>query len=144
MSAIDAVLGWVFHTIKSLKISIPLPTFSKKNKTMPSYFTDSEVAGLDKELVAMLEMARHIAGVPFFITSGLRTIESNLAVGGMLDSAHLRGLAVDLRCHTSRDRYFMLKGLFMAGFTRIEIATKHIHVDRSDKDQYVCWLGTSA
>lgn len=125
------------------RVSIPLPTWYA-NKRKMTYFTEAEIAGLDKELVAMLEMARHVAGVPFIINSGLRTPEDNEASGGKSDSAHLKGLAVDLRCLNSSDRYFMLKGLFKAGFKRIEVATAHLHVDvAGDKAQNVCWLGVS-
>lgn len=98
---------------------------------MAIHFTDEEVRGLDPGLVHVLDYARGIAGVPFVITCGLRTPEENAAVGGALNSAHLRGLAVDLRAHDSASRYQMLKALFKVGFRRFEVVASdgHVHVD---------------
>jgi hypothetical protein len=108
------------------------------------YFTDAEVAGLDHRLVARLDRARGYAGVPFEITSGKRTEEENAAAGGVKNSAHVRGLAVDLRCPGSGARYFMLKGLLAAGFDRIGVYDLHFHVDIDEAlPARVCWVGTS-
>lgn len=93
------------------------------------YFKDSEVQGLDPKLVLMLDDAREFAGIPFVITSGLRTPEHNEMIGGVQDSAHLKGLAVDLRCRNSNERFLIIKGLMEAGFNRIEICANHIHTD---------------
>lgn len=124
-----------------------LPTFSKKKeRRMPRsvYFSDDEVKGLDQELVAKLDMARKVAGIPFIITCGVRTKEENDLVGGVSDSAHLTGKAVDLRCEDSTARFKMVSGLLSAGFKRVEVASAHIHVDvDEDKPQYVMWLGLS-
>jgi hypothetical protein len=93
------------------------------------YFKDSEVVGLDKTLVSMLDVARGLAGIPFIITSGLRTIEENKKSGGVENSAHLKGLAVDLRCKNSTERFLIVKSLLKTGFKRIEIGLDHIHTD---------------
>jgi len=50
----------------------------------------------DEGLVRMLDEARHVSGIPYQITSGLRTKEHNAAVGGAPTSAHLTGHAVDI------------------------------------------------
>jgi hypothetical protein len=111
---------------------------------MLKYFNekdDPKMIGVSKKLMLMLDNARNFARVPFIITSGVRSLEENIRVGGVEDSAHLYGLAVDLRCDTSRTRYKMLFGLFGAGFKRIEIGRTHIHVDIDDtKDQDVAFL----
>ena len=98
---------------------------------MARHFSDSEVAGLDPRLIRMLDDARDYAGVPFTITSGLRTPEQNAAAGGAPNSAHLRGLAVDLRCHDSKTRFKMIEGLLLADFRRIVVYASdgHIHAD---------------
>jgi uncharacterized protein YcbK (DUF882 family) len=114
------------------------------------YFTEAEVQGLDQETVAMLDMARHHAGVPFVITSGLRAKDSNATVGGVQDSAHLFGKAVDLRSQDSATHFAIVKGAILAGFNRIGIyrdkngKPSHIHLDNAtDLPQCVMWMGIS-
>lgn len=104
------------------------------------HFTDGEVKGLDTELVAMLDMGRALCNHPFIITRGLSTAEENSACGGVKNSAHLRGLAVDLACEDSMQRFEMIKALFAVGFSRIGIYEKHLHADRDESlPQAVCW-----
>lgn len=105
------------------------------------YFQDSEVVGLDDGLCQMLSIARGKAGVPFFITCGLRTPEQNAALAeSVSDSAHLTGHAVDLACSDDPTRFAMLSGLLAAGFTRIGIYSAHIHADNdSTKPPNVIW-----
>lgn len=106
------------------------------------FFKDEEVAGLDKELCAMLDWARGRSGVPFVITCGLRTPTQNDKVGGVQDSAHLRGLGVDLACTDSTARFKIVQALLLAGFKRIGIYTDgHIHADRDPSlPQDVMWM----
>lgn len=109
------------------------------------WFSDKEIAGLDKELVAMLDRARGVAGVPFRLTATLAT------EGHSPNSAHYKGLAVDIGLghlgegfERNTQRWAILSGLFASGFKRIEICEKHIHVDRGTPPDYVsptCWIG---
>lgn len=109
-----------------------------------TFFTDKEIAGLDKELVSKLDTARRVAGVPFVITSGARSPEQNERAMGVEGSSHTKGLAVDLRVSDSQTRFLMVKGLLAAGFTRIGIYDKHCHVDLDlEKAQDVIWTGVS-
>lgn len=103
------------------------------------YFNEKQdpmIIGLDQELMAGLDRARHVAGIPFVILSGKRTSEENLLVGGVYDSAHLTGHAVDLRCRDSVECFKIVRALLTNGnFNRIVIGihqdgTFHnIHVD---------------
>jgi zinc D-Ala-D-Ala carboxypeptidase len=103
------------------------------------YFTDEEIKSLDKEFVALLDQARHLAGVPFVISSGYRTPEHNADVGGANDSAHCKGLAIDLVVTNDISAGCILKGLYAVGLTRIGLyfiksydgvlGWSHIHVD---------------
>lgn len=81
------------------------------------------------ELLEMLDYARGLAGFPFVVTSGYRCAAHNKAVGGVIGSAHTKGLAVDIKCLNSNTRFKMLKAFFAAGFNRIELAPTWIHVD---------------
>lgn len=115
-----------------------------------TYFKDLEVAGLDTELVAMLDRARHRADVPFVITDGKRTGDGKVDRNAANNSAHLAGLAVDLRCRDSRTLWKILDGLLYAGFKRIGIyfvkengktRPTHVHADAdTTKDPEVTWL----
>jgi uncharacterized protein YcbK (DUF882 family) len=96
---------------------------------MYKYFKEEEIIGLKPELVDMLDRAREIAETAFVITSGLRTLEHNKEVGGVEDSAHLTGEAVDIACVNSQRRFRIVKALLDVGFRRIEIRPTHIHCD---------------
>lgn len=106
------------------------------------YFNQSEIDGLNTKLVEMLDLARGYSGVPFKLTSTIRSEEKNKEVGGVKDSSHTKGLAVDIACNNSSDRYKILTGLLKAGFTRLGISYKknfiHVDIDKS-KPQMVIW-----
>lgn len=90
----------------------------------------------------MLDRAREYAGIPFVLTSTLRTKDENNMVGGTRNSTHLRGLAVDIRALDSRSKYKILTGLIAVGFNRLGIYDTHIHADIDQLfDKEVVWLG---
>jgi len=105
------------------------------------YFTDKEVEGLLLDFVDILDRARDIAGIPFIITSGYRTMDENdLLPGSAKDSAHLSGLAVDLLADNSITRFKITKALISVGLCRIGIYQTHLHVDNDlSKPQGVMW-----
>lgn len=108
------------------------------------YFTEDETRGLKDELIQGLDKARSIAGIPFVITSPVRTLAENQSSGGVEDSSHLQGWAVDLRCSDSSSRYAIVKALLAVEFTRIGIYDKHVHVDCDPtKPSNVIWIGVS-
>lgn len=88
-----------------------------------------------------IDAARHIAGIPFVITSGYRCAEHNKAVGGTNDSAHVYGYAADIYIPDSYHRYKAIYGLINAGFTRIGIGKDFIHADNDpNKPGFVVWV----
>lgn len=108
------------------------------------YFSDEEAKGLDPELMSKLDTARAVAGIPFVITSGLRTCSANTAAMGVESSSHLSGKAVDLAASDSRARFLIIRGLLAAGITRIGAYDKHVHADvDATKDPDVLWVGQS-
>jgi uncharacterized protein YcbK (DUF882 family) len=100
---------------------------------------------MDKGFLYTLNQARHIAGIPFEITSGFRIeadIERLEKAGYKVskNSSHLKGIAADIACTDSVSRYIIIDALLKAGFTRIGIAKTFIHVDNDlDKAQNCIW-----
>jgi len=112
-----------------------------------SEFDSPDVKGsgdkMNKVLIGLLDQARERAGIPFKITSGYRTVEWNLKVGGRVGSSHIKGLAVDIYLpKSSRDRFLIINALIEVGFNRLGIAFKrgfmHVDID-SSKDSNVIW-----
>jgi uncharacterized protein YcbK (DUF882 family) len=100
---------------------------------------------MDKGFLYMLNNARHIADIPFEITSGYR-IEADIerlekeGYKVSRNSSHLKGLAADIACTDSVSRYIIIDALLKAGFNRIGIAKTFIHVDNDlDKAQNCIW-----
>jgi len=88
-------------------------------------------ATISPELAQGFQRTRDLAGVPIYITSGCRCAKRNKYVGGVVDSAHLTGQALDL--HLKGTTYFdMVKLAFYlgrAGFKRLGVSDKFLHVD---------------
>tara|TARA_R110000824_G_scaffold388083_3_gene583527 strand:+ start:401 stop:775 length:375 start_codon:yes stop_codon:yes gene_type:complete len=96
---------------------------------------------MDKEFLLQLDFARELAGIPFKINSGYRTKKHNAIVGGRVGSSHLKGLAVDIAYHGSRERYLILHSLMKVGINRLGIGKSFIHADvDKNKDGNVVWL----
>ena len=75
-----------------------------------------------------LEIARENSGLQFIVTSGYRTESHNKKVGGVIDSSHILGYAVDLLTTTKNEKQ-IANSLVNAGFKRLGIGTGFIHVD---------------
>lgn len=113
------------------------------------YFAESEFAckcgcglnNISPALVDKLDEARGMYGKAMKVVSGARCPAHNKAEGGKRTSAHLKGLAADIRCLTSGDRFKLLNILLILGFKRIGIGKTFLHVDISDTlPQEVTWL----
>ena len=95
---------------------------------------------MDQDLLVMIDRARALYGKPIVVTSGFRTESHNKKVGGVKSSSHLKGLAIDVACIRSKDRFEMLTALLEVGFNRIGVASTFIHVDiDKNKSQNVIW-----
>lgn len=106
------------------------------------YFKDSEIKGLDENFVMKLDQARAVSGIPYVLTSTVRTEAENTAAGGVHNSLHMKGLAVDIRCNTSANRFKIVFGLLTAGFKDIGIYKGHVHVEiDKDSTEPVLFLG---
>lgn len=90
------------------------------------------VKGMSEMFLNKLDAAREFADVPFSISSGYRCVEHNKTVGGKSNSAHIRGLAVDIRCSDSLNRGLILDALYNIGFDRVGVNKDFIHVDTDE------------
>jgi uncharacterized protein YcbK (DUF882 family) len=95
---------------------------------------------MDQDLLDMIDRARALYGKPIVVNSGFRTKDHNKKVGGVESSSHLKGLAIDVACVTSKHRFEMLTALLEVGFNRIGVADTFIHIDvDKNKSQNVIW-----
>ena len=105
------------------------------------YFKPSEVVGLKPELVQLLDKMRGECGFPFIINSGFRTKAQNASLSDAVgDSAHLKGLAVDLSIKDSLKRLKLTQVALNNGICRIGIGKDFVHLDISKTlPQNVMW-----
>ena len=96
---------------------------------------------MDENLLRLLDSAREIAGVGFFISSDYRLGDPR---------AHGKGFAVDIVDDphqdgiTSQFRWKVIEAAMAAGFKRIGVYDKHIHLDIwSTAPQEVVWCDIS-
>ena len=100
---------------------------------------------MSPKILEMLDIAREKYDKPIKITSGYRTqaYNDNLKARGYKaskNSSHLKGLAVDIHCNNSKDRFVLVDILLDVGFNRIGIANTFIHVDiDEDKPTHLIW-----
>lgn len=82
----------------------------------------------DPESLDMIQQARDNFGMPFFINSGHRCISHNKAVGGSINSQHLK-IAFDISIASESKSEAMLESLYQAGFTTFGLYNSFIHTD---------------
>ncbi len=135
--------------MKGLKENIINKSVVVKGDYMAQWFKDSEFYckcgcgrnNIEPDLVMLLDEARELANTTFKITSGCRCAKHNRRVGGSAGSSHLKGLAADIAASSSKKRFAILQALHMAGFSRIGIHKRFIHVDIDHKKPaMVVWL----
>jgi uncharacterized protein YcbK (DUF882 family) len=96
---------------------------------------------MNEELLNMLDVVRKKYGKSIVINSGYRTVKHNAKVGSTPTSSHLKGLAVDIKCNNSVDRFKLYDILREVGFKRIGVGETFIHVDiDKDKSPEVFWV----
>ena len=93
------------------------------------HFKEKEIIGLATYFVINLNFARERANVPFIITSSKRTEEENKKVGGIKNSKHLTGEAVDLRILNGTQTARMIEALLSIPLFEVIIEDDHIHVE---------------
>jgi len=99
---------------------------------VPKEFTRPEQ--MNYWLIARLDLARIKAGIPFSVSSSFRPGDPG---------AHGKGLAVDIRAHNSKTRFAIVKAAIAAGFPRIGVYDRHIHLDVDTSLPPGMWSGVS-
>lgn len=84
---------------------------------------------INDELVLLLDIARGLAKVPFSINSACRCDKHNKQIGGVEDSAHTKGLAVDISTLSDSVRFAVVSALLKVGFKRVLMYSTFVHVD---------------
>lgn len=118
---------------------------------MALYFTDDEIkckcgCGLiihNQELEDIMDGIRDAFGHPLSVNSWTRCFENNASQpDAKPDSAHLKGLAVDISTPTSSAKFDILNILFTSTpITRVGIGRTFVHIDiDSSKPSNVCWV----
>jgi len=80
-------------------------------------------------------------GIDLEFSSGYRCKACNAAAGGVKNSAHLRGMAVDILIDNSAERWQLLSAAVKRGFRRIGIGRGFIHLDLDlTLPQDIVWL----
>ncbi len=98
--------------------------------------------GIKDDLVFHLQMAHDLlpAHSVMIIASGYRCEKHNRESGGIEGSAHIQGLAADIKCRDSSQRFLLINALIKVGFKRIGIYDGFVHADLdAHKPQKVIW-----
>lgn len=96
---------------------------------------------MDQHLVYLLQTIREKINKPLVITSGFRTQAYNKKVGGVFNSSHMSGLAVDISAITGVEKFLIIKYALEVGITRIGIGKNFIHIDvDSSKPSPNVWI----
>lgn len=96
---------------------------------------------MKQEAMDKLDAVREDAGIPLVITSAYRSPAWDRARGRSGTGAHTLGLAIDIRCNSSTNRWKIINAMIKNGFTRIGIDKTFIHGDISTQhSQEVIWM----
>lgn len=116
---------------------------------MSKYFAASEfvkcsppcsISQMDGGFLDLMDRVREAAGIPLVVNSAFRTRSWELAKGRSGSSAHTKGLAMDIRCNTSQNRYKIINAALACGIRRIGIGKSFVHLDNDPSlPQGVIW-----
>ena len=95
---------------------------------------------MDAAFLERLDAVREAAGIPLVLNCAYRSREWDLAKGRSGNSAHTRGLAVDIRCLSDATRWRIIRAAIQCGITRIGVGRTFIHMDADPSlPQGVVW-----
>jgi zinc D-Ala-D-Ala carboxypeptidase len=86
-------------------------------------------AKMKSSVVFALQAVRTEYGKPIKITSAARCPERNAKIGGVSDSKHLTGSAIDIFCDNDHDRFELIRLGIKYGFSGFGIKSNMLHMD---------------
>ena len=97
---------------------------------------------MDEPMLSFIQEIRTRSGVVMPINSGVRCGVHNEAVKGARDSAHLYGLAIDVKIFNDTSRYKLIQAAVEAKAAGIGIYSNFLHIDRKIRASGpVIWVG---
>jgi uncharacterized protein YcbK (DUF882 family) len=99
---------------------------------------DNSSVKIFPELVRKVQKVRDLVGLPVRINSGYRTPERNAEVGGVPNSLHCQGRAVDISC-AFVSLALLTVAAIMAGFPGVIVYSKYnfLHCDLREIKSYM-------
>jgi len=124
---------------KKIDINIKLNFFDLSEFDQPG--SPGTHKQMDINLLMIVDNMRNRSGIPYTITSAYRDEEYNKSIGGVENSSHCKGLAVDIAAPTSKQKFLIIEAALHFGIQRIGVGSNFIHIDIDDKDKpaKVCW-----
>lgn len=118
--------------------------------TEKTHFTESELncrcgcgLTLKPDFLFRIESFRRILGFSMPITSGARCPTYNKKVGGVKNSMHPKGLAIDVLCTDSYARYMIMKLALRFEFKGLGVGSNFLHIDDREGVSK-CWTYPSS
>lgn len=90
--------------------------------------------------VSILQEVRDLCKFPLKIVSGYRCEKHNKKVGGVKDSSHLKGIAVDIEITNDYSRLILIQSALEVNIKRIGISKTFIHLDIDDTKNNAIWV----
>ena len=95
---------------------------------------------MDPRFLDLLDVIREAAGIPLVLNCAYRSRAWELSKGRTGNSAHTRGMAVDIRCNASATRYRIVRAALLCGIRRIGVGQSFVHLDADPSlPQDVIW-----
>lgn len=84
---------------------------------------------MQQEFITLLDNLRDKVGIPIVLNSAYRTVAYEKSKGRSGNSAHTRGLAVDIRCYNGATKQRLMDAARELGVTRFGVGKTFLHID---------------
>ena len=95
---------------------------------------------MNQRFMTTLDGVRALAGIPLKLSCAYRSVAWDKVKGRSGNSAHCRGMAVDIVCNSSSTRSKIITAALRLGINRIGIGKNFVHLDTDTSlPQNVIW-----